>query len=553
MARFILPGSRLNEIAGSPVRYPAWQVLCWNPRCTTINQIAAGEVTEVPEDLTPFIESVQYNENIGFENGNDPSTPNAVFNFKRNPNNGKNIRRAWIEDGVLVQVRQGDKRVDPKDWIPIFTGTFRGRPGDNPGIPSDLTEGFQATAYGREERFLNLQVTTEAFPKDTDLGEMLVSIAQKHMGLGQNEILIGSQGFDSKHLTNQIVELPALQSLWELLFPVGKKPKFDSLGRLVAVDVNLDKPAVRVYSDGDTLVMSKVANPNDVEVNNSVAIKGLDHDLSKIIQEQQLLTEFEVVTGFFDSEYEERIYYSQDRSQRAQDTFIVTRKKIKWSSAGWSEVDEFSGTVDIETRFLRDVRITIFITYLATQVAIAVLDLLMDSGVSGNTVITTGEGPTTIAILRSILYVLSIVALAGLIWAMNFIGRGKYEIHGKPFEFVYRELISRHQLDGLAPEQVREQEFRNDFISDMVTLDLVAEERLRRELVKDQLFTITVIDDPVLEVDDVIETANGDRFYVVSVQKEIRREGRPTMTLTCWQIASGKTKPIEALELAAGA
>jgi len=553
MARFILPGSRLNEIAGSPIRYPAWKVYIWNPRCVTINQIASGEVTEPPEDLTPFVESVQYRENIGFENGNDPTTPQATFNLRRNPNTGKNIRRGWIEDGVIVQIRQGDLRVDPKDWIPIFTGTFRGRPGDNPGIPADLTEGLQATAYGREERYLNLSVTTDKFPKDTDLGDMLVSIAQQHLGLGQNEILIGSQGFESKHLTNQIVEHPALTTLWELLFPVGKKPKFDSLGRLVAVDVNLDKPAARVYSDGNTLIMSKIANPNDVEVNNSIVLRGLEHDLSRIIQEQQLLTEFEVTTGFFDSEYDERIYYSQDRSQRAQETFLVTKKKILWSSADWAEVDEFSGQVTIDTHYLRDARVIIFSTYLATQVFVAALDLIMFAGgqAAANAIIIPPA--TTVAILREILYVVSIVALAGLLWAMQFVGRGRYEVHGKPFEYVYRELVSRHQLAGLAPEQVRETEFRNDFVSDMVTLDRLAEEHLRRELVKDQLFTITIVDDPVLEVDDVIETAEGDRFYIVSVQKELQREGRPTMTLTCWQIASGKTAPIEALELHHGA
>ena len=550
MARYILAGSRLNEIAGSQTRYPRFQVLVWNPRCTTINQIAAGEVQEVAEDISAFVETIEYNENIGFENGDDASTPQIVLNLKRNPNTGKNIRRGWIEDGVLVQVRQGDQRVAVQDWIPIFTGTFRGRPGDNPGIPSDMTEGFQATAFGREERFLNLKVTTEKFPEGVDLGEMAVTIAQKYMGLGQNEILMGNQGFTSKHITNQIVEHPALQALWELLFPVGKKPKFDSLGRLVAVDVNLNKAAARIYTDGDTLITSKLINPNDVEVANSVVIKGLDYILSKVIQEQQLLTEFEITTGFFDENYDERIYYSQDHSQRAENTFLVDRHGIKWSDAEWGATDEFSGHCSIDTHYLANARLIIFLTYLVTQISVSVFDFLIQTyGTSVANYVITPPG-ITVAGLREVLYVLSVVALAALLWAMQFVGRGKYEVHGHPFEYVYKELVSRHQLTGLKPEEVREAEFRNDFISDMVSLDLVAEERLRRELVKNQLFTITLLDDPLLEVDDVIETANGDRFYIVSIKKEIKREGNPVMILTCWQIASGKTRPIEALELA---
>ena len=42
--RAILPGSKLNEIAGSTLRYPGFQVVIWNPRLTTINDIAAGTV-----------------------------------------------------------------------------------------------------------------------------------------------------------------------------------------------------------------------------------------------------------------------------------------------------------------------------------------------------------------------------------------------------------------------------------------------------------------------------------------------------------------------------
>lgn len=548
MARQILAGSLLNSISGESLRYPAFQVLVWNPRCTTFSQVATRTFVEVPKDITPYVEIIDYSENIGFENGDDPTTPQITLSLRRNPLTGEEFRRGWIDDGVIVQVRQGDIRVQKSDWVPIFTGTFRGRPGDNPGTPADLSEGLQATAYGREERYLNQVVTTEDFGQDIDVGVMLVHVAQVHMNLTQDEILIGAQGFESKHKITQLVEIPALQALWELLFPVKKKPKFDGEGRLRAVDVNLDKPALRVYSDGNTLIRSIIAAPNDVEVNNSVVIRGLDHNLTKIVQEAQLLTEFEAVTGFFDSEFKERIYYSQDRSQRAQETYLVTVKKIKWSNADWSEEDEFHGTVDIDTRYLRDARAIIFAVYLASQLTVATLDLLMQSG--GTTVANTVIIPPiiTVAIFREILYVLTLVALAALLWAMNFIGRGKYQVWGRPFEYVYQELIARHRLVGLEPEEVREIEFRNDLISTIEGLDDAAQERLRRELVKNQLFQIDLIDDPAIEVDDVIETSSGDRFYVVSVRKRIQRGQLPTMTLVCWQIASGKTNPIQALE-----
>ena len=556
--RAILPGSRLNEIAGSLLRYPDFRVLVWNPNEVTINQLASGAITRPPIDISGFVESIDYSENIGFENGDDPSVPQITLNLRRVQNAGVTLRRGLIEDGVIVQVFEGDRRIRKDEWTPIFTGTFRGRPGDDPGTPARQSEGMQVNAYGREERYLNHVVTTESFdlkPDDTppvteiDLGEIAVAIAQKHLGLGQNEILFGSQGVVTKHLTNQIVDSPALEALYQCLFPAGKKPKFDSLGRLVAVDVNLDKPPARIYSGGDYLIESKIATPNDVEVNNSVLLRGLRHDLSRIVQGSQLLVEFEVVTGFFDAEFEEDEYYSQDHSQRAQDTFLKTKTKIQWSAASWTEVDEFHGHVSIDTHFLRNVRILIFTLWLAVQIAVAAIDFIFQLGVIG-IIVNIVAGPE-LAAIRIALQLASLATMALLLWAMNFIGRGRYQVHGKPFEYVYREIISQHELVGLLPEEIRRIELRNDFISTMDALDAACAERLRREMLKNQLYTIVVLADPLLEVDDVIETANGDRFYIQTIERSISRGAKPTMTLSCWKIEDALTRQIDALELAA--
>lgn len=548
--RALLPGSKLNEIAGSLQRWPKFQVVIWNPLRVTLNDIAAGTVSEAGLDITAFVQTATYTQNIGFENGDDPSTTQASFRFRRHPNTGQNLRRGMIEDGVIVQIRQGDARVVKADWVPIFTGTFRGRPGDDPGTPADQTEGFTASAFGREERFLNLTVTTEAFEQDTDVGVMAVSVAQKHMGLTQNEILFGAQGFESRHKTNQLVELPALQALWECLFTVGKKPMFDSLGRLAAVDVSLDKPAARVYSGGNSMFKSVHAVPNDVEVNNAVVLRGLSATLTKVVGEVQRLTELSVVTGFFDSEFKERVFYSDDRSQRAQNTYVVERKKIRWSDADWEEINEFHGRLTIDTRHLRNVRAIIFTLFLAIQTFIAIVDLYFQGGGNGLKVIFDIFGISfTIAKLRYVLQLASMGTLAALLWSMNYIGRGEYEIWGKPFEFVYRELIAEHQLVNLGPDDVRRAEYRNDFLSSMAQLDAAAAERLRREVLKNQVYQVVMLDDPLIEIDDVIEDADGNRYYVVSVEKVLEHEAEPLMTLTCWRIYESTPALVSALAL----
>jgi hypothetical protein len=544
--RETVPGSRLNDVALSNRRYPRFKVLLHNPRCTTVSQVAAFTFTRPPLDITAYVELVEYAENIGFENGDDPTTPSITVTLRRHPATGAPIRRGLLDDGVIVQVFTGDRTVEPEDWVCIFTGTFRGRPGDNPGTPADRTEGLVARAHGREERYLNLMLTTTEFPNDTDLGVIANEVAQVHMGLTLDEVLFGAQGVTTKHLTNQLVEINALQALWECVFPVGKKPKFDSLGRLRMVDVSFTKPAARVYA-GRALIRQLIASPNEVEVNNSVVMKGLSHVLTKQKSEPQRLLSFEAITGFFDSVYNEDKYYSEDRSQRADDTYLVTTHAIDWSDATWTEVDEFHGRVGIDCHTLFAARLIIFVTYLALQIAVAYLDLVMQSGVPGLTPIITPFGPMTLALWREILYITSIVALAGLLWAMQFIGRGSYEVWGAPFEYVYQELMVRMKLTGLTLPEIREIEYRNDFVSDIDSLTELAYLHLQRELVKNQTVDITIMDDPLLEVDDIIEI-DGDRYYITSISKTLVNDGEPLMSLRCWQISSAKTEAMQALE-----
>jgi hypothetical protein len=541
MARTAVLGTRLNEIAGSHLRRPRAQVLVWNPNRTSIGAIANGTNAEPAVDLSAFTVEVRLSWNVGFENDENPSVPSAEISFVRNPNPGLNLREGFLKDGVIVQVRVGDDRVRQADWEPIFTGHFRGEPGNDPGTPADRSEGLTAVAYGREEGFLSLKIpATDPKPAGTDLGVIVKQITD-FMGLTQGEVLIGALGVVTQHETNQIVDEPVLSGLWHCLFPAGKKPMFDGRGRLVAVDFNVEKPAVRIYSEGNFPIRSIRKAPNGVEVNNSVLLVGQDHNLTKLVQEvQRLVHDIMPTVGFFEREFDETIDFSDDRSQRADDTFLVTKTRIPWSDASYSQVDEFSGRVEIDTKWLQAARVIIFVTWLATQIAVAVIDLLIQSGVSGNTVVINAGVPITLALLRKILYVLSQVAMAGLLWAMQFVGRGRYEIHGKPYEYAYQELQVRAKLPGLRPEQVREAEFRNAFISTMPELRRAALERLRRELVKNQVYEIEILDDPLLEVDDVLELQNGDRFYVLSVQRTISRGGPSTMQLTAWKVWDGR-------------
>ena len=125
MARQLIPGSRLNEIWSSTVRCPEAQLLVWNPNEATIGEVACGTVQVAPWDLTPWVEQINFKENIGYESEDDPHLTQIGVRLRRNDNAGRRLRRGLLEDGVICRVLQGDRRIDKKGWLPIFTGTRR--------------------------------------------------------------------------------------------------------------------------------------------------------------------------------------------------------------------------------------------------------------------------------------------------------------------------------------------------------------------------------------------------------------------------------------------
>jgi hypothetical protein len=222
---------------------------------------------------------------------------------------------------------------------------------------------------------------------------------------------------------------------------------------------------------------------------------------------------------------------------------LVSLQKIRWSSADWTEVDEFCGRLQIDTRYLANVRMIIFVSWLTTQLLVALIDLaFQEGGVFMDIVnwITIGSP----AALRFALQIADLATMAALLWSMNYIGRGEYEVWGKPFEYVFKELVSRHRLVGLQPEEARELAIRNDLLSTLADLDEAARERLRREIAKDQVYDLVIADDPLLEVDDVIELSNGDRFYITSIRKTLARGEMPLLNLSAWKIYDGSLAKI---------
>ncbi len=356
------------------------------------------------------------------------------------------------------------------------------------------------------------------------------------MGLDRREIKVGFQDYALGHTQNQLVDIAVLKGIHQMLFTVGKKPRFDADGFFTAADTDLDKAPTRVLSN-DMIVEIRREQRSD-SVNNSVRLVGLDNELTRVVERQKRLAHGNMTSGFFEATVKQEIFFSENAGvneggRRALETFLkskvsslesVVGASIKWDPFLESDnVSTFGGRLIFDTGFNPELNAaTLSVWLIAESIFAATLTV---SGVG------TG-GLATAAKITAIAAELAIFA------SLITLGRIEWEIFGRPFQNVFQQLAALASLEGVLSKDLKEVEFRNDWIYDINVLVARARELLKRELAKGWLFKITMLDDPILEVDDVVEI-NSKKYYINSINRTMSRASGPiqNMLLSAWRIA----------------
>ncbi len=533
-ARFF--GTPIDQIFQGSSRRPAYKVYLWNPNRADITDVVLDQSQSPRYDITPFVISVALRENISFENSDNAVATNATITLHYLPDAKPiPITERTLLDGATVRIYQGDEAVgDPDNWVPIFTGVIRGNPS---AIEEARFERQPQTAtvvaVGREENFLNTVVTARAYPQNEDIGRAVVETAVEKMGLDRREIKIGSQNYLLGHTQNQLVDIEVLKGIHQMLFTVGKKPRFDADGFFIAVDTDFDRAPTRVISEN--MVAEIRREQRSDSVNNAVRLVGLDNNLTQVIEREKRLAHGETTSGFFESTVKKSVFFSEsaginEGGRRALDTFIkedinslenLVGQSIKWQPFLESDnISTFGGRILFDTGFQPEMNALITISYLIAATGVAVsLAANIPQAAAG---FKFAEFAAMITILTSLMT----------------IGRVEWEIFGRPFQWVFQQLAAFAKLDGVLSKDLKEIEFRNDWIYDIDVLVARARELLRRELAKAWRFKITMLDDPILDVDDIVEIKS-KKYYINSIQRTLTRVSGPiqNMVLTAWRIA----------------
>ena len=547
-ARFF--GTPIDLIFQGSSRRPAYKVYLWNPNRANITDVVLDQSESPRYDITPFVISVALRENISFENSDNAVSTNATITLHYLPDALPiQITERTLLDGAPIRIYQGDESIpDVEQWVPVFTGVIRGNPG---AIEQARFERQPQTAtvvaVGREENFLNTVITARAYQKGTDIGRAVVETAIEKMGLDRREIKVGFQDYALGHTQNQLVDIEVLKGIHQMLFTVGKKPRFDADGFFTAADTDLDRAPTRVLSN-DMIVEIRREQRSD-SVNNSVRLVGLDNELTQVIEREKRLAHGETTSGFFESTIKKNVFFSENAGvneggRRALGTRIEKNINALTSAFGasltWAPflepdaISTFGGRIIFDTGFAPELNAVLTGTFVVSESAIIALRILVP--VTDPTVFSGA-----VAIRDSQITALKVAsngAITLILGSILALGRVEWEIFGQPFQNVFQQLAALATLDGVLSKDLKEIEFRNDWIYDIDVLAARAKELLKRELAKAWRFKITMLDDPVLDVDDIIEITS-KKYYITSINRTMTRVSGPiqNMVLTAWRIS----------------
>lgn len=532
-------GTLLERVFLSVDRHPSYRVVIWNPRSDTVQDVVLDRWTGMSYEISQWVSRVKVSQNQVFENSEDSVSSFAEIEVvwdEENPigPNGIPITEKIFQDGTPIRVYEGDRRVDPNDWIPVFTGSIRGAASAEVAKRGERKISF--SAFGRAQAFQTQNIVGLSFDYDTDLGDAAKQLAMSEMALEPEEIRFGRFGFQTKHKANTLTQIPKVQGLWELMRPVSRKPYFNARGELVSHVTTFDRSPVYVF-DKSPVVVSVIRDQFLGNTTNSYSVTGLDYRLTEIVSSVQKLGDVTVTTGYFDSGYRKEFFFSDDRRRRVKDSFIVVDEKPPFGSdADWEQIDEFHGKLTLDTGYAP------WVAGLAATIwaSLAVLEAILD-GI---------EDPS--GFVKVVLFITRMTMAAYmllLLQTMQLLGRWEIEIHGKPFENVYQEIRSIAALKGVPTADQIEQEATIHWLSDIDSVASMAKDLLKRELVKSHSYTITMMSNPIIEVDDIVairDEANGlpnfSYFYVNSIDRQYQRGPlTDVMTLRAWHIKESES------------
>jgi hypothetical protein len=517
---------KLEEAVQSRSRRPAYKVLAFDPKLDTMSAIVNGTYTQTPYDLTPYCTDITWSPaRLQFK----LADANLLFH----PDYG--AQRNYLVDKAIIRLVEGEEGLDESLWIMTFTGYVQGQVGWRLERRSQ-TLVAQISVYSRENNppWKLRSITTRSYSVGTEIGVMLMDLCTELMGMSEEELRFPLVlGLQFRHQSNQIVQMAPWEAVLAILQAVSRVPFFDGDGRLTSYSKDLSLPEARKLKDWKGILNYEIPENNQPAINR-VNIIFLDSALSKVPGPCQKLGTAQITAGFFMPKFELDTWWSDDRKQRAEGTFMLTKQScvtrvgrlvpIKWAEESYQEIDEYHGKITVDVPIYSD----LIFAFELLQYAVTTL-------INYDDVITFGmfaeEGITIpIGRLRSAMSLIIILA------TMMCIGTGSYEVWGTPYDYCYQEQKSIAIQCNLNYWEENPKDIKNDFLGSYDQADAVALTELIWEKSASLPRKLVIRDDPALEIGDTIRLPDGLKFCITDMSKQLVRGEVPLLSLDGFKV-----------------
>lgn len=373
-----------------------------------------------------------------------------------------------------------------------------------------------ATAFWRRNRW-----TTDVYPVGTDLAVIVIDIL-KALGLTPPEYpAVQVTGRPTPHTSTQLADMTAWNMFETLGLPCGTEPMVDAIGRFKLISREVTRRPDLTLSREEVISVSRSWPEPPVT---ALCLSWLDHNLVKSQQQDQVLATESLTAGFFKLKQERKTYWSDDRYQRAEHTYMKVKASvndglISVGSERYEQKDLFHGEITVQTDS--------WVPALAT----AMLAVILVSSMIPDLVIALFGG-VTVPLGRIIQ---AIAEIAVLIILMS-LGSGKYEIWGQPFDYVHPV----HKTEAFDKDAQLWERVNDDISSDFVTDEGHAQSFAIRELLYRSLsarrMSITIVDRPAIERGDILAIPGPHRMYVLDYRRDITRGAKALLQVEGFQV-----------------
>jgi hypothetical protein len=541
----------LDQVQLSDKRSPAYKVEIYDVRSgyDTMEDIVVGNALNAvtgPRDFTADVEKVAINEEAGNFADNGIATTNVTLSLT-DPNNVFDPWNTiadptgdgrWLRRDNVVRITEGDSRVDEDKWVLTFTGKIVGQA----GIVLSRASGQQGEslitvkAVGREAGFLKYKSTSDVFGIGFTYKQIAEDIAQNDMGLDSDEIDWTTWGQrNSGHEVNQIVDEYPLVGIAQLMFPDGLMPRFDGEGKLSQVIGTITRQPDRIYTDENIFQFFdrpfSALNPV-----NQVIVLGLDANLSKVQQPDQLIAETDVTTGYFTRSEDIHVDWGEDKTQLVMNARVDVVQSVNAGVNKLGNEEEFTFIDGPTSEGSSGVEISISTGFSAALLVWIAVEYLALAAVPDE-VVTFVVGGVTIPVGR----IEQAILMIAMMLIMSKIGRGKYAFYGEPFEYVFKEIRAVAKIEGTLAEDINEIEIENHFIQTQSDADDAARDVLFRQQVRGNPRDVAMLHDLRLIPDDIFERESGRQYLIGEISRTLTRNPSSGVAanLTVYEVTEG--------------